>query len=125
MSVAQKFIPATIAAGQSLSNAVLLGDYTLSGILTPSNWTGAGGLSYQTSFDGGNTWFELNDSTGAAVSLPTATAASTYYAIDVRNPSLTGVTMIKIRSGSVGTPVNQTTASVLQVVGRRIYPGTD
>ena len=125
MSVAQKTLPATIAAGQSLSNGVLLGDYTLAGVLTPPNWTGTAGLSYQISFDSGNTWYELNDSTGAAVSLPSATAPSTFYAIDVRNPSLTGVTMIKIRSGSVGTPVTQTTASLLQVVGRRIYPGTD
>ena len=124
MSVAQKYMPATIAAGGSLSNAVLLGDYTLSGLLFPAGWTAAS-ISYQTSFDGGLTWYELNDSTGAAISLPATTAAGTYYAIDVRNPSLTGLTMIKIRSGSVGTPVTQASARVVQVIGRRIYPGTD
>lgn len=124
MSVALKRIIATIPAGQSLSNGVLLGDYTLSGLYFPAGWTAAA-ISYQISFDDGLTWVELGDTTGAPVSLPAATAASTYYAIDVRDKNLTGVTMIKLRSGTAAAPVVQAAAAQVIVVGRRIYPGVD
>jgi len=99
-----------------------VGDFTLCGIYIPSGWTGTGAITWQTSFDGGNTFVEVNDSTGAAVSLPTATAASTYYALDLRNPSLAGLVLVKIRSGTVGTPVNQASQMVVQVVTRRFNP---
>lgn len=122
MSVVLKNVLATIAAGASLSNGVLLGDYTLCGLFFPAGWTGTGAITAQISFDDGNTWQELNDATGAAVSVLAATAASKYYAIDVRDKNLTGVTMIRLRSGTVGAPVTQTNQVVVNVVGRRIYP---
>lgn len=121
MSIQQKTLPATILAGQSLSNAVLVGDFTLCGLYIPAGWT-AGAITWQTSFDGGNTFVEVNDSTGAAVSLPSTTAASTYYALDLRNPSLAGLVLVKIRSGTVGAPVNQASQMVVQVVTRRFNP---
>lgn len=124
MSIGLKRIPATIQAGQSLSNGVLVGDYTVCGLYFPAGWTGAG-ISYQISFDDGATWVELNDSTGGAVTLPAASAASSYYAIDVRDKSLTGVTMLKLRSGTLAAPVNQAATSIVYVVCRRIYPGPD
>jgi hypothetical protein len=125
MSIAQKTIPATFAAGQSLSNGVLLGDYTLCGFYFPAGWTGAGAITYQISVDNGLTWYELNDDAGAAVSVPAATAASKYYAINPDNAYLTGATMLKLRSGTVAAPVVQTAGCVVTVVGRRIYPGVN
>jgi hypothetical protein len=124
MSIGLKRVPVTIQAGQSLSTAALLGDYTLAGLYFPAGWTAAG-ISYQISFDDGASYVELNDSTGAPVDLPPATAASTYYAIDVRDKTLSGVTNLKLRSGTLAAPVNQTNAVTVYVVGRRIYPGPD
>jgi len=122
MAIQQKTLPATIAAGQALSNAILVGDFTLCGLYIPAGWTGTGAITWQTSFDGGNTFVELNDSTGAAVSLPATTAAGTYYALDLRNPNLAGLTLVKLRSGTVGAPVNQASQMILQVITRRFNP---
>jgi hypothetical protein len=125
MSVALKKIPAKFAAGASLSAGVLLGDYTLCGLYFPAGWTAAN-ISMQISFDDGATWVELNDAAGSAVVLglpgPTTTQPSTYYSIDVRQPNITSVTMMKLRSGLVGAPVAQPNAPTVMVVGRRIYP---
>lgn len=119
-----KTAPASIPPGQALSGGVLLGDYTLCGIAVGSPWTAAA-ISYQVSFDMGNTWVELNGSNGLPVALPGTTAAGVYYAIDVRNPSLTGVTMVKIRSGTLAAPVVQAAGGSITVVMRLVYPGTN
>ena len=122
MAKHSKTASGSIGAGQSLSNGVLLGDYTLAGIAIGSPWTAAP-ITYQASFDYGNTWQELNNSAGTAVSIPSSTTAGTYYAIDVRDPSLTGVTMLKVRSGTVASPVVQTAGGSFFVVMRLVYPG--
>lgn len=95
-------IVATIAAGTSLSAAVGLGIKTLVGIVMPAAWTTAG-LTFQSSVDGGQTFVELLGSTGTALGL--TVAASQHIAVD---PALwRSVNNIIIRSGTLGSPVNQ------------------
>jgi hypothetical protein len=120
MSIVQKAIPVTIAAGASLSSGALLGDSTICAVYFPTGWTTAA-ITWQVSFDDGNTWVELGDATGAPVSLPASAVAATYYTIDPRNASFTGVTMLKLRSGTAGAPVTQAAAQVVKVITRRMY----
>lgn len=103
--------PAAIAAGAALTGQINLGVETLHGILIPSNWTAAG-LTFQVSIDGGATFYEMNDVTGAAVTM--TVAEGTYVAVD---PTLwRAVNCFKIRSGTLGSPVDQVSAVTLNLV---------
>lgn len=103
----------TIASGTALSAAVPIGDKVPVGIAMPSGWDAAS-LTFQVSADGGTTWNELYDSSGNAVSF--TVAASRYIYMD---PTVwIGINMIKIRSGTSGSPVNQTADRVLTLVSR-------
>jgi hypothetical protein len=101
--------PVAIANGASLSAQVNIGGKTLVAISIPSNWVTAG-LTFQHSPDGGVTWGELQTiSSGAlaAQAVPSITGgAQTEIAIDPTQ--WRGITCIKVRSGTVGSPVNQT-----------------
>lgn len=92
----------TIASGQSLTDAIVLGGRVLVGVVMPASWTAAS-LTFQASIDG-STWVNVYDSEGTEVS---ATAgAGTYVAF--ANPILfAGVNRMKVRSGTSGTAVNQ------------------
>ena len=104
---------ATIAAASSLSGEVDLGAFQLVGINMPAAWTAAA-LTFQVSTDGGTTWTEMTTSAGAAVSY--TVAASQFIAID---PTLwQGVTAVKVRSGTSGTPVAQGAQALLTLVTR-------
>lgn len=92
-----------IANGQSLSPEVDVGPKTLVGIITPSTWAAAG-ISFQASPDGGTTWLELLDQTATAIGVSSITGAQ-FIAIDPTK--LKGVTALKVRSGTSGTPVAQ------------------
>jgi hypothetical protein len=96
------YIPVLIANGTAISAATPLGAKTLVGLSMPAAWTAAG-LSFQVSPDGGTTWQELVDTTGAAISF--TVAAATF--MQVTPSSWRGVNMIKVRSGTSGSPVNQ------------------
>ena len=104
-------IPATIAAGQSLSPEVDTGAQTLVGIAMPASWVAAL-LTFQVSVDGGVTWNEMYASTGVEVEF--AVAGGQYIAVD---PTLwRGVNAVKIRSGTAASPVVQTSAAALLLV---------
>jgi len=100
-----------IANGASLSAAATLGiNRLLVGIQMDSGWDAAA-LTFQMSPDGGTTWLEMQ---GASAVLTYSAAASQYIAID---PTLwRGVTMLKVRSGTVGAPVNQTAQRTLTLI---------
>ena len=108
--------PATIAAGASLSGPVSLGALTLVGISMPATWTPAV-LTFQVSPDGGTTWQELYDGSGNEV---TITAAAGQFIIPLLDPSYLwrGINMIQVRSGTAGSPVNQTVAAVVNIATR-------
>lgn len=114
MAIGISQIQATISNGQSLSAAVPLGEFVLTGIAMPAAWDAAA-LTFQVSADGGTTWGEMQ-SISAAISY--TAAASQYIAID---PALwRGINMIKVRSGTSGSPVNQTGNRILTLATRRL-----
>jgi len=101
-------VPATIAAGQSLSGAVVLGALTLHGILIPSGWIAAS-LTFQMSPDGVS-FYEMDSVSGNLVYPVTA---GHYLALD---PTLwRAVNILKVRSGTSGSPVVQTGGAVLNL----------
>lgn len=109
---------ATIADGAALSGAVDLRGTTLLGVMTPAAWTAAA-ITFDVSIDG-TTYAPLYDSTGAEVTIPSAsiaTAAGRAFALD----PVWGVAWnyLKVRSGTAAAPVNQSGAArVLTLVTR-------
>ena len=104
-----------ITNGQSLSPALSLGDKTICGFHMPAVWTAAA-LSFQVSPDNGATWNEWLDAKGASQTF--AVAQGQYAAVD---PALfRGFNMIKLRSGTVGVPVNQGQDSTIIVASKRV-----
>lgn len=114
MAIGINPVPVTISNGTALSAAVPLGEFVLTGIAMSAGWDAAA-LTFQVSADGGATFQEMQ-STSAAISY--TAAANQYIAID---PTLwRGINMIKVRSGTSGSPVNQTADRVLTLVTRRL-----
>lgn len=103
-------VTTTIAAAASLSPAIDLTTKRLAGIIIPSSWSAAN-LTMQVSPDGTN-WSDLYDSVGTEY---TITAAAS-RAIIVPLHDMIGFRYIKIRSGTAGTPVNQTDARTLTLI---------
>lgn len=107
-------IAATIANGAALSAEIDLGANVLCGINMPAVWSAAA-MTFQVSTDGGVTWNEMTTSAGAAVSYTVASAQ--YIAVD---PLLwAGINALKIRSGTVGAPVNQGQAVALTLLTKQ------
>lgn len=114
MAIGINPVSVTITNGSALSAPVALGEFVLTGIAMPAGWDAAA-LTFQVSADGGTTFQEMQ-SISAAISY--AVAANQYIAID---PTLwRGINMIKVRSGTSGTPVNQTADRILTLVTRRL-----
>jgi hypothetical protein len=102
----------TIAAGQSLSNAVdCTGSIRVVRLITPDSWTGNASLSFQLSDDGGNTFHDLT-----RVTVP----GDAYHNFEVTvprppmNASITvpaglgsAVQQLKVRSGTSTVPIVQ------------------
>ncbi len=109
-TTAQVIIP----NGASLSNPIDLGSTVLCAILIPAGWTAAG-LSFQASDDGGTTWFNIFDSTGAEVIVASA-AVVAGQRISVDPSAFVGVDFIRVRSGYSAVPVNQTADRTLTLV---------
>ena len=108
-------ISVTIASGQSLSAQVDLGANVLTGIYLPSGWTAAN-LTFQVSPDGGTTWFEHYSYAGSETIYGLSGGAGFYVAID---PTLwKGIYSLKVRSGTVASPVVQSSSVALQLVGK-------
>jgi hypothetical protein len=117
-----EFFTATIGAGASLSAAVKLGQKTLVGIGMPAAWTAAD-ITFQASGDGGVTFGEMDASDGAAADAVAAftihsPAAAQFIAFDPTR--FRGINCIKVRSGTVGTPVNQVSQAVLTLAVRGV-----
>ena len=109
-----------IAAGQSLSSfytfspggagvvgspvagGVMLGADTLAGIQMPAVWTAAS-LTFQVSPDGGTTWCELYDDTGAEVTVVSPPAGSFIIFNTHASYQWRGINAVKIRSGTAAS----------------------
>lgn len=105
-------IPVTIANGQSLSDAVDLGDKVLCAIQMPDAWTTAS-LTLQASYDG-VTFADVSAGGEYEVS---SVAASKFLLLHT-SYVFTGIRYLKIRSGTSGTPVNQGADRTLQLMVR-------
>lgn len=103
----------TIASGASLSPGVAMGVDTLVGLWMPATWTAAG-LSFQVSPDGGTTWVNLSDPSGSEFTL--SAAASIF--IQTNQYNWRGINMIKVRSGTAGSPVAQGADALITLLGR-------
>jgi hypothetical protein len=113
-------IQTSILAGASLSAQTDIGTKSVVGIVLPSNWTAAAaGITFQVSIDGGLTWNELLTVSGAAYTVAYTAAGGAYIGLDPA--TLRGFPSLKVRSGTVGAPVNQTNAVTLQLVTRLVF----
>ena len=106
---------ATIANGQSLSDAIPLKGYVFVGIQMPASWTGAN-LTLQASADGGVTFANVYDNEGTEFEI--SADASRFIRLD---PAVMApFDCVKVRSGTSGSPTNQGGARTLMLVGRVI-----
>ena len=103
---------AVIAINTSLSAAVDLTGCTPAALEMPSAWTTAG-LSFQGSVDN-STFNNLYDEFGTEI---TAQAAASRL-IRLSPSDWWGIKYIKVRSGTSGTPVTQTSARTIKVICR-------
>lgn len=106
---------ASIASGQSLSGAVNLEGLRLFGLVMPAAWTAAN-VTFQVSSDNGVSWQNMYDASGNEMSV--TVGVSRFVALD---PALfAAVSMIKVRSGTSGAPVNQGQDSAITLVLRSV-----
>lgn len=109
---------ATIAASGNLSGAVSLGAGRVRGLFIPSGWTTAV-VTFLVSIDGTN-YFELTDprTNGYAASSGYTAPAGQYVVVD---PTLfDGIVSLKIRSGTSGSPVTQSSQAVITIAQRLV-----
>jgi len=104
----------TIAKDGSLSSAVQIAGYHFYGIVMPDTWDASTTLTFQCSHDG-STYQELQDDSGAAVSVSGA-AASKNISLDSIALKLVPWNSIKIRSGTASSAVPQTAERTITVV---------
>lgn len=105
----------TIAAGASISAAIDLEGQLLAGIGIPNSasWTDAS-MTLQVSVDGGNLYFDFyRDGAEFTISVPTGRTNPTYHPVSPQD--FIGVTHLKVRSGTAGTPVTQATTQSLSI----------
>ena len=110
-----KTITATILSGASTTEEIDLEGHQLAAIQMPSAWTAAG-ISYLAATESGGT-FQAVYNNGIEV---TATVAASTCAVAADNAlCLAPLRFIKIRSGTAGTPVNQTADRTLTLILKR------
>lgn len=108
---------AVIANGTSTTGNIDLRGKALTGILMPAAWTAAS-LTFDVSRDGTN-FFPLHDRTAAYV-IAAAGGAAAGLAITMDPEVFGDWTHVRIRSGVIGTYVNQGAARTLVVLTRDV-----
>lgn len=111
---ALEVVNATIASSGDLSGEVNLGGLRLCGLLMPDAWVSAA-ITFQASFDGGTTWVDIYKD-GAEYS---ETVDVDQY-ISISPEVFAAVPRVKVRSGTSGTPVTQTSGAVIGLVLRGV-----
>ena len=121
----ETYIPVPVAYAADIANGASLTagiDLTTSdqrcarptGLVLPAEWDAAD-VTFQVSVDGGVTYYNMYDD--ADNEYVVQAGASRYVAL---NPSdFAGVSNVKIRSGTAGTPVNQTGAVTVTLQAAR------
>ena len=108
-----------IAAGESLSDVVEVGDDIIVGIVVPENWTSAAvsvmvspdGISFLDLFDGKGNEFTFNVEPGTAIS--------------INSDLLLLARFIKLRSGTRKSPVVQKQNCKFRTIGTAASPQTE
>lgn len=109
-------IPLAIAEGASLSGALaLVGGTGPVRLYMPAAWTPAA-LTVQESHDGGDTWLDLYDASGTEYSI----AAAASRAIVLPPADFPDGRLIRLRSGTAASAVNQAAARTIYALVRRI-----
>ncbi len=100
-------IPATIASGQSLSEALDVSGLELTAIQLPATWTAAG-ITFQGALDGADaahaTFQDLYDGGGTEIAL---TVVQAHTVTKLAAFQIDGLRWLKVRSGTGGAPVTQ------------------
>ena len=108
----------TIANGQSLSGAIDLERETLVGIRVDANGWSSAGLSFQAAPDStAGTFGEVKDDSGSNITVAALAAGDL---VSFPPTKFTGVRFLKVRSGTVGSPVSQGADRVLTLITRRL-----
>lgn len=105
-------VEATIANGVALSGAVELLDLTPVGFIMPAAWDAAN-LTFQVG-DSDDNYADLYDDLGSEV----VVNASTSRVLRLVPSEWVVGSKLKIRSGTTGTPVNQTAARTIIILTR-------
>jgi hypothetical protein len=103
---------ATIALGASLSGAISLQGFKFFAIEMPASWDAAN-LSFQGSIDG-TTYKELQIDGSPVLEV---VAADKIYAVNTNAFALATMPFLKVRSGTLATPVNQTAERQIRIYG--------
>ena len=105
----------TIASGATgLSDIIDLEGYQLFGIQMPATWVTAN-ITFQTSFDG-TTFQDAYDDSGLEITLQALQGKN--ISVDINALKLAPWKYVKFRSGTSGTPVDQTATRVLKIVAK-------
>lgn len=107
----RKYLTVSIAAGQSLSDAVDLGPFALVAIETDANWTMAA-ISFQWSSDG-TTWVDPVNVAGVPVETASVAASK---AVLLDPADFASFRWLKVRSGTASSPVAQSSDTTLTLV---------
>ncbi len=107
-----------IPAGAALSNAIFLGEKTLTGIQMPAAWTAAA-VTFQTSNDRGVTWTDFHDAAGNEVKILNLTPGE-FRELDPN--AFLALRFLTVRSGVSASPVNQGSAASIGLLSTKFYP---
>lgn len=113
MAYPLSFPTATIPDGESISDAVSIGDGLLVGLIVPSGWTDAS-ITLQASPDDSD-YFDVHDKAGTEVSFTVDEAQ--FIAID---PPMRGLGFVKLRSGASGSEVAQSGGVGVKVIVQKL-----
>lgn len=113
-------IRVTITSGQALSNVIGVGADRIVGIVMPAGWDAANitiqAVVNQTSDNPPvQTFGEVVDTAGTEIVVATAPAAGEYVAL-ADTMALLALGQVRLRSGTVGAPVNQTATRTLFLI---------
>ena len=112
-------LTATIANGQSLSGEIDLAGYQMLAIRIPAAWDTANitFLGARATTANGGTYVPVYDDAGLEVTV-TVGGADRMITLDINALKLASLQYIKLRSGTSGTPVNQTADRTLYLIGK-------
>lgn len=111
----QTHVP-VIPNGAAVSQGLAMAGFTIACLATPAAWTAAV-VTFDASFDGGVTWIAVFDDAGVEVSIASASIVAAHVLVPATLlTKLAGLPMIRLRSGTVGIPVNQGAARTFGLV---------